>query len=99
MIPLSVWVNCNKICPQVDQLCPSVEKSNRISRERGQPQFMPMLTTTRTSELNTADSWNKEIYVVGSVNTIRLGRYGCETSTEGSLRRKIGEKEKEKEEE
>ena len=44
MIPLSVWVNCNKICPQVDQLCPSVEKSNRISRERGQPQFMPMLT-------------------------------------------------------
>ena len=43
MIPLSVWVNCNKICPQVDQLCPSVEKSNRISRERGQPQFMPML--------------------------------------------------------
>ena len=46
MIPLSVWVNCNKICPQVDQLCPSVEKSNRISRERGQPQFMPMLVST-----------------------------------------------------
>ena len=64
------------------------------------------MTTTRTSELNTVDSWNKEIYVagsvntirldvVGSVNTIRLRRYGWNTSTEGSLRRKIGEKEKE----
>ena len=33
--------------------------------------------------------------VVGSVNTIRLRRYGWNTSTEGSLCRKKGEKEKE----
>ena len=52
MIPLSVWVNCNKICPQVDQLCPFVKKSNRISRERGQPQFMPMLFASLESEAN-----------------------------------------------
>ena len=33
--------------------------------------------------------------VVASVNTIRLRPYGWETSTEGSLRRKTGEEEKE----
>ena len=32
--------------------------------------------------------------VVGSVNTIRLRRYGWNTSMEGSLRRKKGEKNK-----
>ena len=43
------------------------------------------------------DGTRPRIDVVGSVNTIMLRHYGCETSTEGSLRRKIGEKEKEKE--
>ena len=70
------------------------DEQNAVRRK----EYFVLVTTTRTSELNTVDSWNKEIYVVGSVNTIRLRRYGCETLTEGSLRRKIGEKEKEKEE-
>ena len=34
--------------------------------------------------------------VVGSLNTIRLRRYGWNTSTEGSLRRKKKEKKKNK---
>ena len=81
------------------------DEQNAVRRK----EYFVLVTTTRTSELNAVDSWNKEIYVIGSVNTIRLDvvwsvntirlrRYGCETSTEGSLRRKIGEKEKEKEE-
>ena len=63
-----------------------------------------VLVTTWTSEFN---SNGRHVDVVGSANnkakrylgqpTIGLRRYGWETSTEGSLRRKIGE-EKEKEE-
>ena len=59
--------------------------------------------TTRTSEFNLN---GRHVDVVGSANnkaktylgqpTIGLRRYGCETSTEGSLRRKIGEKKKKK---
>ena len=71
------------------------DEQNAVRRK----EHFVLVTTTRTSELNAVDSWNKEIYVVGSVNTIRLRPYGCETSMEGRLRRKTGEKEEETEKE
>ena len=97
---------------QVNKLDPALGQAHLFNDEQNamrRKEYFVLVTTTRTSEMNTVDSWNKEIYVVGSVNTIRLDvvgsvntirlrRYGCETSKEGSLRRKIGEKEKEKEE-
>ena len=79
----------NKLEPALGQAHLYNDEQNAVRRK----EYFVLVTTTRTSELNTVDSWNKEIYVVGSVNTIRLRRYGCETSMEGSLRRKIGEKE------
>ena len=54
---------------------------------------------TKVNKLGSASTCTKQsgepghVDVVGSVNTIRLRRYGWNTSTEGSLRRKIGEKE------
>ena len=101
---VSSWIveQVNKLDPALGQAHLFNDEQNAVRRK----EYFVLVTTTRTSELNTVDSWNKEIYVVGSVNTIRLDvvgsvntirlrRYGCETSTEGSLRRKIGEKEKE----
>ena len=91
---VSPWIveQVNKLDPALGQAHLFNDEQNAVRRKE-----YFVLVTTRTSELNTVDSWNKEIYVVGSVNTIRLRRYGCETSTEGSLRRKTGEKEEEKE--
>ena len=89
------------IVEQVNKLDPALGQARLFNDEQDavrRKEYFVLVTTTRTSELNTVDSWNKEIYVVGSVSTIRLRRYRCETSAEGSLRRKIGEKEKEKEE-
>ena len=93
---VSSWIveQVNKLDPALGQAHLFNDEQNAVRRK----EYFVLLTTTRTSELNTVDSWNKEIYIVGSVKT-RLRRYGCETSTEGSLRRKIGEKEKQKEEE
>ena len=104
---VSSWIveQVNKLDPALGQAHLFNDEQNAVIRK----EYFVFVTTTRTSELNTVDSWNKEIYVigsvstirrdvVGSVNTIRLRCYGWETSTEGSLRRKIGEKEKEKEE-
>ena len=93
---VSSWIveQVNKLDPALGQAHLFNDEQNAVRRK----EYFVLVTTTRTSELNTVDSWNKEIYVVGSVNTIRLRRYGCETSTEGSLRRKIGEKEKEEKE-
>ena len=90
----------SRIVEQVNKLDPAQGQAHLFNDEQNavrRKEYFVLVTTTRTSELNTVDSWNKEIYVVGSVNTIRLRRYGCETSTEGSLRRKTGEKEEEKE--
>ena len=86
------------IVEQVNKLDPALGQGHLFNDEQNavkRKEYFVLVTTTRTSELNTVDSWNKEIYVLGSVNTVRLRRYGCETSTEGSLRRKIEEKEKE----
>ena len=85
---VSSWIveQVNKLDPALGQAHLFNDEQNAVRRK----EYFVFVTTTRTSELNTVDSWNKEIYVVGSVNTIRL--------MEGSLRRKIGEKEKEKEE-
>ena len=90
---VSSWIveQVNKLDPALGQAHLFNDEQNAVRRK----EYFVLVTTTRTSELNTVDSWNKEIYVVGSVNTIRLRRYGCETSTEG---RKIGEKEKEEKE-
>ena len=89
---VSSWIveQVNKLDPALGQAHLFNDEQNAVRRK----EYFVLVTTTRTSELNTVDSRNKEIYVVGSVNTIRLRRYGCERSTEGSLRRKIGEKEK-----
>ena len=87
------------IVEQVNKFVPALGQEHLFNDEQNAArtkEYFVLVTTTRTSELNTVDSWNKEIYVVGSVNTIRLRYYGCETSTEGSLRRKIGEKEQKK---
>ena len=94
---VSSWIveQVNKLDPALGQAHLFNDEQNAVRRK----EYFVLVTTTSTSELNTVDSWNKEIYLVGSVNTITLRRYGWETSTEGSLRRKIGEKEKEKEEE
>ena len=91
---VSSWIveQVNKLDPTLGQAHLFNDEQNAVRRK----EYFVLVTTTRTSELNTVDSWNKEIYVVGSVNTIRLRRYRYETSTEGSLRRKTGE-EKEKE--
>ena len=83
----------NKLDPALGQAHLFNDEQNAVRRK----EYFVLVTTTGTSELNTVNSWNKEIYVVGSVNTIRLRRYGWEKSTEGSLRRKTGEEEKEKE--
>ena len=93
---VSSWIveQVNKLDPALGQAHLLNDEQNAVRRK----EYFVLVTTTRTSELNTVDSWNNEIYVVGSVNTIRLRRYGCETSTEGSLQRKIGEKEKEEKE-
>ena len=90
---VSSWIveQVNKLDPALGQAHLYNDEQNAVRRK----EYFVFVITTRTSELNTVDSWNKEIYVVGPVNTIRLRRYGCDTSTEGSLRRKIGEKEKE----
>ena len=88
----------SRIVEQVNKLDPALGQAHLFNDEQNamrRKEYFVLVTTTRMSELNTADSWNKEIYVAGSVNTIRLRSYGCETSTEGSLWRKIGEKEKE----
>ena len=92
---VSSWIveQVNKLDPALGQAHLFNDEQNAVRRK----EYFVLVTTIRTSELNTVDSWNKEIHVVGSVNTITLRRYGWETSTEGSLRRKIGEKEKEKE--
>ena len=90
------------IVEQVNKLDPALGQAHLFNDERNavrRKEYFVLVTTTRTSELNTVDSWNKEICVVGSVNTIRLRGYGCETSTEGSLPNKTGEKEEEKEKE
>ena len=92
---VSSWIveQVNKLDPALGQAHLFNDEQNAVRRK----EYFFLVTTTRTSELNTVNSWNKEIYVVVSVNTIRLRRYGWETSTEGSLRRKTGEEEKEKE--
>ena len=87
---------------QVNKLDPALGQAHLFNDEQNaviRKEYFVLVTTTRTSELNTLDSWNKEIYVVGSVNKIRLRCYECETSTEGSFRRKTEEEEKEKEKE
>ena len=84
----------NKLDPALGQAHLFNDEQNAVRRK----EYFVLVTTTRTSELNTVDSWNKEIYFVGSVNTKGLRRYRCETSTEGSLRRKTGEEEKEEKE-
>ena len=85
---VSSWIveQVNKLDPALGQAHLFNDEQNAVRRK----EYFVLVTTTRTSELNTVDSWNKEIYVVGSVNTIRLRRYGCEE-------RKTGEEEKEKE--
>ena len=55
----------NKLDPALGQAHLFNEKQNAVRRK----QYFVLVTTTRTSELNTVDRWNKEIYVVGSVNT------------------------------
>ena len=93
---VSSWIveQVNKLDPALGQAHLFNDEQNAVRRK----EYFVLVTTTRTSELNTVDSWNKDIYFVGSVNTIRLRRYGWETSTEGSLRRKTGEEEKEEKE-
>ena len=90
---VSSWIveQVNKLDPALGQAHLFNDEQNAVRRK----EYFVLVTTTRTSELNTVNSWNKEIYVVGSVSTIRLRHYGWETSTEGSLRRKTGEEEKE----
>ena len=90
---VSSWIveQVNKLDPALGQAHPFNDEQNAVRRK----EYFVLVTTTRTSELNTVDSWNKDIYVVGSVNATRLRRYGWETSTEESLRRKTGEEEKE----
>ena len=87
MVSSCIVEQVNKLDPALGQAHLFNDEQNAVRRK----EYFVLVTTTRTSALNTVDSWNKEIYVVGSVNTIRLRRYGCETSTEGSLRRKTGE--------
>ena len=91
---VSSWIveQVNKLDPALGQAHLFNDEENAVRRK----EYFVLVTTTRTSELNTVNSWNKGIYVVGSVNTIRPRYYGWETSTEGSLRRKT-EEEKEKE--
>ena len=86
---VSSWIveQVNKLDPALGQGHLFNDEQNAVRRK----EYFVLVTTTGMSELNTVDSWNKEIYVMGSVNTIRLRRYGCETSTEGSLRRKTVE--------
>ena len=56
----------NKLDPALGQAHLFNDEQNAVRRK----EYFVLVTTTRTSELNTVDSWNKEIYVVGSVNTI-----------------------------
>ena len=83
---VSSWIveQVNKLYPALGQAHLFNDEQNAVRRK----EYFVLATTTRTSALNTVDSWNKEVYVVGSVNTIRLRRCGCETSMEGSLREK-----------
>ena len=74
----------NKLDPALGQAHLFNDEQNAVRRK----EYFVLVTTTRTSELNTVDSWNKEIYVVGSVNTIRLRHYRCKTSTEGRFTEK-----------
>ena len=65
------------IVEQVNKLDPALGQAHHFNDEQiavRRKEYFVLVTTTRTPELNTVDSWNKEIYVVGSVNTIRLRR-------------------------
>ena len=69
---VSSWIveQVNKLDPALGQPHLFNDEQNAVRRK----EYFVLVTTTRTSQLNTVDSWNKEIYVVGSVNTIRLRR-------------------------
>ena len=67
------------IIEQVNNLDPALGQAHLFNDEQNavrRKEYFVLVTTTRTSELNTVDSWNKEIYLVGSVNTIRLDVVG-----------------------
>ena len=74
MVSSCIVEQVNKLDPALGQAHLFNDEQNAVRRK----EYFVLVTTTRTSELNTVDSWNKEIYVVGSVNTIRLRRYRCE---------------------